>query len=49
MIALLLPFCSCGKAHHGAANPELLGSLSEFTLCFPRHIEAEWMLRTDLA
>ena len=78
MMALLLPFCSCGKAHHGAANPELfrslsgikplnavmleLGkadhgaanprlfrSLSEFILCFPRHSEAEWMLRTDLA
>jgi len=49
MMALLLTFGSCGKAHHGAANPKLLHSLSEFTLCFPRHSEAEWMLRTDLA
>ena len=28
MMALLLPFCSCGKAHHGAANLELFRSLS---------------------
>jgi len=38
-----------GKAHHGAANARLFRSLSEFILCFPRHSEAEWMLRTDLA
>jgi len=41
--------CCCGKAHCNATNPELFRSLLEFTLCFPRHSEAEWMLRTDLA
>ena len=44
--AVMLEF---GKVYHGVANPRLFRSLSEFMLCFPRHSEAEWMLRTDLA
>ena len=27
MMAPFLPFCSCGKAQHGAVNPELFRSL----------------------
>jgi len=38
-----------GKAHNDAANPRLFRSLSEFTLCFPSHSEADWMLGNDLA
>jgi len=45
-----MPSClSCEKAHRNATNPEFFRSLSEFNLCFLRHSEAEWMLRTDLA
>jgi len=38
----LLPFCICGKAHHGAANPELFRSLSGIMHDAPqcRHVGA---------
>jgi len=42
MMALVLPFCSCGKAHHGAANLELFRSLSGMVHDAPqcRHVGA---------
>ena len=42
MMALLLPFCRCGKAHDGAANLELFRSLSGMKHDAPQTVMMEF-------